>query len=85
MGYTNSWASIIWWDKHTKKLKYCSSENVDEYNKWFDKGCSPGSNFINGIDKSDLPTIKIDLSDHLFIKDYISDATVTFPPRVLIK
>ena len=35
MGYTNSRATIKWWDPHTKKLKYCLSEKFDERNSTF--------------------------------------------------
>ena len=31
MSYTNIIATIKWWDPHTKKLKYCSSEIFDEH------------------------------------------------------
>ena len=42
---------------------------------------SPGSNSLNGIDTKALPTIKIDPSDHPFIKYDIFEDTVTFPAR----
>ena len=42
MGYTNSRATMKWWDPHTKKLKYCSYTKFDEHNNKCGKGCSPG-------------------------------------------
>ena len=42
---------------------------------------SPGSNSLNGTDTTALPTIKIDPSDHPFIKYDIFEAAVTFPAR----
>ena len=38
MGYTNSRDTMKWWYTHTKKLKYCSSENFDEHDNKFGKG-----------------------------------------------
>ena len=32
MGYTNSRATIKWWDLHTKNLKYCLYRIFDEHN-----------------------------------------------------
>ena len=69
MCYTNSRATIEWWDPHTKKLKYFSSEKFDEHNNKFGKGWSPGSKIKLGTNILTLPTLKIDLSDHPFIKD----------------
>ena len=31
MGYTNTRATMKWWDPQTKKLKYFSSVKFDEY------------------------------------------------------
>ena len=28
MSYTNNIATMKWWDQHTKRLKYCSSEKL---------------------------------------------------------
>ena len=46
MGYTNSRATIKWWNPHTKKLKYFSSVKFDEHNNTFGKVWSPGSELI---------------------------------------
>ena len=62
------------WDPHTKRLKYCKSAKFDEY------GWSPGSDLMLGKNISTLPTLKIYLSYHPFIKDDIFEGTVNFPP-----
>ena len=80
MSYTNIRATIKWWEPHTKKLKYCSSETFDENNNKFGIGWSPGSELMTGKNISTLPTSKIDLSDHLFIKYDIFEVTVDFSP-----
>ena len=36
---------------------------------------------MTGTSVSTLPTLKIDISDHPFIKDGIFEVTVKFPPR----
>ena len=81
MGQTNSRATMKWWYQHTKKLKYCSSGNFDEHNNIFGKGWSPGSKLMLGTNISALPTLKIDLSDHSFIKYDIFEVNVNFTPR----
>ena len=43
MGYTNIRATMKWWYPHTKKLKYCPSEKIDEHNNKSGKGWSPVS------------------------------------------
>ena len=58
MGYTKSRATIKWYDPHTKKLKYCSSEKFDEHNNKFGKGWSLGSELILGTNTSTLRTLK---------------------------
>ena len=82
MGSTNIRATMKWWEPQTKRLKYCSSENFDEYNNKFGKGCSPGSELMLGTNTSTLATLKIDLSDHPFIKYDIFVGIVTFRPLV---
>ena len=81
MGYTKSRDTMKWCDPHTKKLKYCSSVKFYEHNNKFGKGWSPGSELMIDTNISTLPTLKIDLSDHSFIKDDIFEANITFPPR----
>ena len=81
MGYTNSRATIKWWEPHTKKLKYFSYENFDDRNNIFGKGWSPGSELMLSTNTSTLLILKIDLSDHLFIKDYIFEVHINFAPR----
>ena len=81
MGYTKSIATMKWWYSHTKRLKYCSSEIFDEYNNKLGKGLSTGSNLVLGTYISVRPTLKIDLSDHTFIKYDIFEGTVSFPTR----
>ena len=81
MGYTNSIATIKWWDPHTNKLKYYISVIIYKHNNNFGKVWSPGSNILKIIDTSSLLTIKMYLSDHLFVKYDIFEATVKFPPR----
>ena len=70
-----------WWVSHTKKLKYCLSAEFDEHNNEFGKGWSPGSKIILGTNTSTLTTLKIDLSDHPFIKYDIFEVNVNLPPR----
>ena len=81
MGYTNTISTIKWWDPHTKKFKYCSSEIFDEHNNKFVKGWSPGSELMLGTNTSTLPTLKTDLSDDLFITDYLFEVSISFSPR----
>ena len=71
-----------WWDPNTKKLKYCSSAIFYEHNNTFGKGWLPGSELMTGTNFSSLPKLKIDLSDHPFIKYDIFEVNVYFPPRV---
>ena len=80
MGYTNIRSKMKWWDPHTKKLKYGSSENFDEHKNKFGKGWSPGSELMLGTNISTLPTLKSDLSYNPFIKDYIFEGNVNFTP-----
>ena len=61
MGYTNNRATMKLWDPHTKRLKYCSSEKIDDHNNKFGKGWSPGSELMLGTNISTLTTLKIDL------------------------
>ena len=82
MFYTNRIATMEWWDTHTKKLKYGSSSKFDEHNNKFGKLWSPGSTLINVTTIYALTMLKIDISDHPFIKDDIFEATVKFPPRI---
>ena len=81
MCYKNIRAKIKWWDPHTKKLKYCSYEKFDEHNNKFGKVLSPGSELVLGKNISTLPTLKIDLSYHPFIKDDIFEVNDNFPLR----
>ena len=81
MGYTNTKATIKWWESHTKRLKYCSSAKFDEHNNKFGKFWSPGSELMLSTNIHTLPTLKIDLSDHPFITDDTFEGTVNFPPR----
>ena len=64
MGYTKIRATMKLWDPHTEKLKYLPYE----HNNKFGKGWSPGSELMIGKNTYTLPTLKIDLSDNLFIK-----------------
>ena len=81
MGYIDSRATMKWWHRHTKILKYCLSAKFDEYNNKFCKGWSPGSDLMLGTNISTLPALKIDPSDNPFIKDDIFEGNVNFPPR----
>ena len=69
------------WEPHTKKIKYCLSENFDDNNNTFGKGWSPGSELRTVKNTSTLTTVKHFLSDHMFIKDDIFDVKVIFPLR----
>ena len=80
MGYTNSIDTMKWWELNTKRLKYFSTEKFDEHNNKVLKG-RPPSELITGTIFFTLPTIKIDLSDHPFIKYDIFEVNVIFPPR----
>ena len=44
---------------HTKKLKYCSSEKLDENNNKFGKGWSPVSELVTGTNVSTITTLKL--------------------------
>ena len=81
MGYTNIRDKTKFWDPHTKRLKYCLSEKIDEHNNKFGKGWSPRYELMLGTNISILPTLKIDLSNHPFIKDDIFEDNDNFPPR----
>ena len=48
----------------------------------FSKGWSPGSHLMLVTNTSTLPTLKIELSYHLFIKNVIFEANFNLPPRV---
>ena len=54
----------------------------DEHNNKLGKVWPLGSELITGINISTLPTLKIYLSDHPFIKDDIFKFNVNFPTRV---
>ena len=56
--------TMKWWDPHTKKLKYCSSEKFDEHNNKFGKGWSPGSELMLCTNIYTLTTLKNNPSDH---------------------
>ena len=81
MGYTCIIATVKFWDHHTKKLEYFSSAKFDEHNKKLGKLWSPGSELMLGTNTSTLPKLKLYLSDHPFIKDYIFEVNFNFPPR----
>ena len=81
MSYTSSISKIKWCDPHTKILKYCSYAKFDEHNNKLDKCWSPGYELMLGTNTSTLPTLKIDLSDHPFIKDDIFEGDVNTPPK----
>ena len=57
------------------------SSNFDEHNNKFGKEWSLGYELMTGTNMFTLPTLKIDLSDHLFIKDYIFEVHINFAPR----
>ena len=82
MGYTNSRATVRWWDLYTWKLKQSLSEKYYEHKNKFGKYWSPGLNMLNVKDTSDLLTIKLVYISHPFIKYEIFEETVAFPPRV---
>ena len=65
-----------WWDPHTKKLKCFPYAKNDKHNNIFGKGWPSGSTLMNGTNTSNLPMIKIDLSDHPFIKYDILPAVI---------
>ena len=81
MGYTNNIAIMKWCDPHNQRLEYCSSAEFDAHNNKFGKVWSPGSEVMLGIIISTLPTLTTELSDHPFIKYYIFEGNVNFPPR----
>ena len=80
MGYNNIRATVKWQDPHTNKIKYCSSEKVDEHNNKFGKGWSQGSELMISTNIYTLPTLKIYPSDHPFINDDIFEVQVNFSP-----
>ena len=80
MCYDNRRVTMKWWDQYSKKLRYFSSAKFDKHNNKFGKGWSSGSALINGKNISALTTLKDYLPDHLFIKYYIFEATLSFPP-----
>ena len=82
MGYTKNRATIKWWDPHTKKLKYFWSVKFYEYNNTFGKGWLLGSELMTSTKNGTLPKLKMDLSDHTIIKDYIFEVAVYLPQRV---
>ena len=69
------------WDPYKKRLKYCSSTKFDEHKNKFGKGWSPGSELMLGTNISILLTLRIDLSDHPYIKYDIFEGNVNFLPR----
>ena len=79
MVYTNIIATMKWWYPHTKILKYCSSVNFYEHKNKFGKGWSPGSDIRLGTNTSTLPTLTIELSNHLFVKYYVFEVGFNFP------
>ena len=81
MGFTNSRATIKWWNPHTKKLKYFPSEKFDKNNNKFGKGWSPGYELMTGTPVSTFPTLKINISYHPIIKNDIFEVIVTLTPR----
>ena len=83
MSYTNIISTMKWWDPHKKRLKYCSPKNIYKLNTKFCKGLSPGSELMLGTNISNLPTLKIDLSDHPFLKDYIFEDNFNFHKEAL--
>ena len=56
-------------------------KKCDEHNNKFGKGWSPGSELVLGTNNSTLPTLKIDLSYHPFIKYDIFEVDVNYTPR----
>ena len=68
-------------DPHTKNLKYCSYKKCYEHKNKFGKGWSTGSELMIGKNNSTLTTLKINLSDHPFIKYDVFEVNVNFPPR----
>ena len=82
MVYTNSRATMKWWDPHIKKLKYLLSAKSDKNNNKFGKGWSPGSELKLITNYTSLTTFKIDLSDHPFIKYDGFEVNINFTPRV---
>ena len=81
MGCTNSRATMKCLDQNTKKFRYSLPAKVDEHKNKFGKGWSPGSELMLVKNTPTSPTLKIDLSDHPFIKDDIFDANSNLPPR----
>ena len=71
MVYTNSRATIKWWDPHTNKLEYFSSAKFYENNNKCGKGWPTVSERMTGTNVSTFTTLQIDLSDHPLIKYYI--------------
>ena len=59
MGYTNSRYTMKWYYPHTNKIRYCSSEIVDEYKNKFGKKWSPGSELMTGTNIFILLTLKM--------------------------
>ena len=83
MGYTISRNTMICWDPHTKILKHCSSEYIDEHNNKYSKGWSQGSKLMLGTNISTVPTLKVDFSDNPFIKYDIFESNVNFHQEAL--
>ena len=52
---------MIWWDAHTKELKYCSSEKFDEHKNKFGKVWSPGYEIMLGTNTYTLTILKLEL------------------------
>ena len=52
--------------------------NITEQNG---KVWSPGSELMIDTNTSSPPTLKIDISDNTFVKYYIFEVGVNFPPR----
>ena len=80
MGNKNRRATMKCWYPHTNRLKYCSSAKFDEQNNKFGKFLLLGSEVMIGTNISILPTLKIDLLYHSFIKYDIFEGIVNIPP-----
>ena len=70
-----------WWEPHTKRLKYCPSEKFDEHNNKLGKCWSPGSELMIGTNISTPTKLKMDPSNHPFIKYDTFEGSTNFPPR----
>ena len=64
-----------------QETKILVIQNFDKHTNTFGKGWLPGSGLITGTRISTLTTLKLDLSNHPFIKDDIFEVTVNSSPR----